>query len=186
MAMAARPYFGFICVVGFIALSGYCIARSTMRHFALGDYIVKRVTRVYPLLIVAALLTGPSNGSRSTSPHRPFMWILARDGRDMKRLSPPCSGFSGFKGAFGALAPAYTISFELFYYAIWGLAMKAAAGRGRRALLMATGVGGRARGLWRTDARGARLVCRLPSGRRHRRAARLAPRRRAGGRRNGR
>ena len=53
--MATRPYCGFICVVGFIALSGYCIARSTMKGFALGDYIVKRVTRVYPLLIVAAL-----------------------------------------------------------------------------------------------------------------------------------
>ena len=56
IAMATRPYFGFICVVGFIALSGYCIARSTLKGFALGSYAVKRVTRVYPLLIVAVLL----------------------------------------------------------------------------------------------------------------------------------
>jgi peptidoglycan/LPS O-acetylase OafA/YrhL len=141
MAMATRPYDGFICVIGFIALSGYCIARSTLRHFALGDYIVKRVTRVYPLLIVAVLLTGFVEWVALDSPHRPSMWLLARDGRDMKKLVVALLGFSGFKGAFGALAPAYTISFELLYYAIWGLAMKAAAGRGRGALLIAVAVG---------------------------------------------
>lgn len=140
IAVAARPYFGFICVVGFIALSGYCIARSTMRGFALGSYTVMRVTRVYPLLIVAALLTGLLEWIALDDPDRPFMWILARDGRDLKKFVAALLGFSGFKGPFGALSPAYTISFELFYYAIWGLAMTAAAGRGRRALLLATAV----------------------------------------------
>ena len=48
MAMATRPYYGFVCVIGFIVLSGYCIARSTMNRFSLGDYAVMRVTRVYP------------------------------------------------------------------------------------------------------------------------------------------
>jgi peptidoglycan/LPS O-acetylase OafA/YrhL len=141
IAVAARPFFGFICVVGFIALSGYCIARSTLRRFALGEYIVKRVTRVYPLLIVAALLTGLLEWVALDNPHRPFMWILNRDGRDVKMFIAAVLGFSGFKGPFGALSPAYTISFELFYYAIWGLAMQAAAGRGRRALLLAAAVG---------------------------------------------
>ena len=141
MAMTTRPYDGFICVIGFIALSGYCIARSTLRYFALGEYIVKRATRVYPLLIVAALVTAAVEWIALDSPHRPSMWLLARDGRDMKKLVAAMLGFSGFKGQFGALAPAYTISFELLYYAIWGLAMKAAAGRGRRALIIATAVG---------------------------------------------
>jgi peptidoglycan/LPS O-acetylase OafA/YrhL len=141
MAVATRPYYGFICVVGFIVLSGYCIARSTMRRFTLGDYVVKRVTRVYPLLIVAALLTGMLEWVALDNPDRPLMWILARDGRDAKRFISALLGFSGFKGPFGALSPAYTISFELFYYAIWGLAMKAAGGRSRRALLLATAVG---------------------------------------------
>jgi peptidoglycan/LPS O-acetylase OafA/YrhL len=141
IAMATRPFYGFICVVGFIALSGYCIARSTLRRFALGEYIVKRVTRVYPLLIVAALVTGILEWVALDNPHRPFMWILLRDGRDLKKFIGALLGFSGFKGPFGALAPAYTISFELFYYAIWGLAMKAAAGRSRRALLIAAAVG---------------------------------------------
>ena len=55
-------------------------------------------------------------------------------GRDVRRFFVALAGFSGFKGPFGALAPAYTISFELLYYAIWGLAMTAALGRARRAL----------------------------------------------------
>ena len=141
IAGATRPYFGFICVVGFIALSGYCIARTTMRRFELGDYVVMRVSRVYPLLIVAALLAGLLEWLVLDNPHRPLMWVLERDGRDLKRFVWAVLGCSGFKGLFGALSPAYTISFELFYYAIWGLAMTAAAGRARRALLMAAAIG---------------------------------------------
>lgn len=138
IAGATRPFFGFVCVVGFIALSGYCIVRSTRRGFAPVSYAVMRVTRVYPLLIVAALLTGLLEWIALDDPNRPFMWILPRDGRDVKRFVAALLGLSGFKEPFGALSPAYTISFELFYYAIWGLAMTAAAGRGRRALLIAS------------------------------------------------
>lgn len=140
IALATRPYTGFICVVGFIVLSGYCIARSTMRSFSLGQYTIKRVTRVYPLLIVAVLLTGLVEWIALDSPYRPDMWPLER-GREVRKAIAAMFGLSGFKGAFGASAPSYTISFELMYYAIWGLAMAVAAGRSRRALLMATTVG---------------------------------------------
>jgi peptidoglycan/LPS O-acetylase OafA/YrhL len=138
LAMATRPYCGFICVIGFIVLSGYCIARSTMKGFSLGRYTVMRVTRVYPLLMVAVLLTALLEWAAFDSPYRPIMWTL---GRDVRKFIAALAGFSGFKGHFGALAPAYTISFELLYYAIWGLAMTAAPGRGRRALLIATASG---------------------------------------------
>jgi peptidoglycan/LPS O-acetylase OafA/YrhL len=138
VAMATRPYFGFICVVGFIVLSGYCIARSTMRRFALGEYTVKRVTRVYPLLIVAVLVTALVEWIAFDSPHRSEMWVL---GRDVRKFIAALAGFSGFKGTFGALAPAYTISFELLYYAIWGLALAVAAGRDRLALVISAAVG---------------------------------------------
>lgn len=133
IAMATRPYFGFVCVVGFIVLSGYCIARSTMKRFQPGEYIVMRVTRVYPLLIVAVLLTALVEWSAIGSASRPEMWV---EGRDVRKFIAALAGFSGFKGNFGALAPAYTISFELLYYAMWGLAMTAASGRARRALLI--------------------------------------------------
>ena len=134
IAIATRPFYGFICVLGFIVLSGYCIARSTMKGFSLGQYAVKRVTRVYPLLIVAVLLTGLLEWVAFDSPYRPDMWVL---GRGVRRFIAALAGFSGFKGAFGALAPAYTVSFELMYYAIWGLALAAVSGRGRPALLIA-------------------------------------------------
>jgi peptidoglycan/LPS O-acetylase OafA/YrhL len=134
IAMATRPYYGVVCVIGFIVLSGYCIARSTMNRFSLGEYTVMRVTRVYPLLIVAVLLTGLVEWVAVDSPYRPNMWVL---GRDVRKFLVALAGFSGFKGPFGALGPAYTISFELLYYAIWGLAMAAVSGRARRALLIA-------------------------------------------------
>jgi peptidoglycan/LPS O-acetylase OafA/YrhL len=134
IAMATRPFYGFVCVIGFIVLSGYCIARSTMKGFSPGQYTVMRVTRVYPLLIVAVLLTALVEWAAADSPYRPDMWII---GRDLRKFLVALFGFSGFKGQFGALAPAYTISFELLYYVIWGLAMTAALGRTRRALLIA-------------------------------------------------
>jgi len=134
IAMATRPFYGFICVLGFIVLSGYCIVRSTMKRFSLPQYTVKRITRVYPLLIVAVLLTALVEWLAFDSPYRPGMWVL---GRDVRKFVVALAGFSGFKGVFGALAPAYTVSFELFYYAVWGLAMAAASGRSRPALLIA-------------------------------------------------
>jgi len=136
MAMATRPFFGFIWVIGFIVLSGYCIARSTMKGFSPGDYAVKRVTRIYPLLIVAVLLTGLLEWVAFGSPYRPDMWVI---GISVRRFISALLGLGGFKGWFGALAPSYTISFELMYYAIWGLAMWAA-GHGRRALLLSAAV----------------------------------------------
>ena len=136
IAIATRPFSGFIWVIGFIVLSGYCIARSTMKDFSLGEYIVKRVTRIYPLLIVAALLTALLEWVAYGSPYRPVMWVV---GIDVRKFIAALLGFGGFKGMFGALAPSYTISFELMYYAIWGLAMWAV-GRGRRALLVCAAV----------------------------------------------
>ena len=137
IAMATRPFFGFICVVGFIVLSGYCVTRSTLKGFTLDVYVIKRVTRVYPLLVVAVLLTGLFEWIALGNPNRPPMWGLNGDGRDFRKFLAALLGFSGFKGPFGAIAPAATISLELLYYTIWGLAMTAASGRGRRALLIA-------------------------------------------------
>jgi peptidoglycan/LPS O-acetylase OafA/YrhL len=134
IALATRPFYGFICVLGFIVLSGYCIARSTMKRFSLGQYAVKRVTRVYPLLIVAVLVTALIEWVAFDSAYRPNMWTA---GVDVRKFIVALAGCSGFKGTFGALAPAYTVSFELMYYAIWGLAMTAVKGRGRPALLIA-------------------------------------------------
>jgi peptidoglycan/LPS O-acetylase OafA/YrhL len=135
IATSAHGYFGFICVVGFIVLSGYCIARSTIGDFSLGRYAFKRVTRLYPLLIVVVLLTASVEWLAFQSPQRPNLW---EDGLDGRHFLIALAGLSGFKGEFGALAPSYTISYELMYYLIWGLSMTVAVGRPRLGLAIAS------------------------------------------------
>src|ERR1700761_8224640 len=52
---------GFNYVLGFIVLSGYCIARSTLTragNFSLAQYAVLRASRIYPALIVCAVIAG--------------------------------------------------------------------------------------------------------------------------------
>ena len=137
IAVALRPYLGFICVVGFIVLSGYCIARSTMKNFSPGRYAVMRVTRLYPLLLVATLVTAFVEWFVLYSPYRPNLWN--------EGIAVPCfvlaiGGLSAFKCQFGALAPAYTISFELMYYVIWGIAMTAVSAKPARALMVSTAI----------------------------------------------
>jgi peptidoglycan/LPS O-acetylase OafA/YrhL len=135
IATRGRPYCGFICVVGFIVLSGYCIAASTARSFSVGRYGFMRVSRLYPLLAVAVLLTALVEWSGFQSPDRPHMW---RSGIDATHFFIALAGLSGFNGQFGALAPSYTISFELMYYLVWGVAMVSAFARPRWALVPAT------------------------------------------------
>lgn len=137
ITVPSRPYFGFICVVGFIVLSGYCIGRSTVRNFSPSRYAFMRVTRLYPLLSVAALLTAAVEWWAFGNPHRSIYWAK---GIDVRTFLYAVGGLSGFWGQFGALAAAYTISFELMYYLIWGLAMTASSRRPARALLLAMGV----------------------------------------------
>jgi peptidoglycan/LPS O-acetylase OafA/YrhL len=134
IANASRPYLGFGCVVGFIVLSGYCIARSTEKGFTLAHYTARRVTRLYPLLIVATLLTAVFEWIALDSPHRPAMW---GGPIDTWRFLYTMAGVSGFKGHFGALAPSYTISYELLYYAVWGLVLTVTRGRHRLGWLLA-------------------------------------------------
>lgn len=131
-----RPLLGFVCVIGFIVLSGYCIARSTMKaeRFNLGRYAFLRITRLYPLLIVATLAAGVVEWLVLQTPHRTQIW---HTGQDVGHFLYAMAGLSGFQGQFGSLAPSYTISYELFYYLVWGLALTVTAGRLRLALLLA-------------------------------------------------
>jgi peptidoglycan/LPS O-acetylase OafA/YrhL len=126
IALALRPYLGFICVLGFIVLSGYCITRSTLKGFSIGHYTMRRVTRLYPLLIVAVLLTAAFEFATANSPHRPVLWQTAVS---VKSALIALAGLSGFRGQFGGLAPTYTLSYELMYYTVWGLALVSTRGR---------------------------------------------------------
>jgi peptidoglycan/LPS O-acetylase OafA/YrhL len=62
LGAALHGFFSFSRVVGFIVVSGYCIARSCERQkdlFSVPRYFIMRVTRIYPLLIVAAAAHSP-------------------------------------------------------------------------------------------------------------------------------
>jgi peptidoglycan/LPS O-acetylase OafA/YrhL len=126
LVLNARPYLGFICVVGFIVLSGYCIARSTLTNYRVARYASRRVTRLYPLLITAVLFAGVVEWIAFGSPHRIPVWP---DGVTWPRFGYALLGLSGFKGPFGSLAPTYTVSFELLYYVVWGGALWITRGR---------------------------------------------------------
>jgi peptidoglycan/LPS O-acetylase OafA/YrhL len=127
-AVGIRPYCGFVCVIGFIVLSGYCIARSTMARFSVGDYAVRRITRLYPLLLMVAVPAGVLEYALFNNPLRPTMW---KQNLDPTSYAYAALGLSGFNVPFGALSPAYTISFELMYYAVWGLSLAVTLGRHR-------------------------------------------------------
>jgi len=110
---------GFNYVIGFIVVSGYCIARSTLEHrFNLARYAARRVTRIYPSLIAGALLAGLVEACWLDSPNRIAMWDT---GIDPRIFAWNAAGLAGFSAQFGSYAPTYTVAYELFYYAIWGL-----------------------------------------------------------------
>jgi peptidoglycan/LPS O-acetylase OafA/YrhL len=90
------------------------------RPFNLLEYLVLRVTRIYPALIAGALLAGLVEILLFNDPSRIPMWTT---GIDLDHFTTNLVGLAGFKGQFGSYAPTYTVAYELFYYAIWGCAL---------------------------------------------------------------
>jgi peptidoglycan/LPS O-acetylase OafA/YrhL len=111
---------GFNYVIGFIVVSGYCIARSTLRRdFTIARYTALRITRIYPTLIACACVAGAVEFALYNHPSRIPMWS---DGITVHNFAVSLLGMSGFYGQFGSYAPTYTVSYELLYYLIWGVA----------------------------------------------------------------
>ncbi|MGE9009790.1 acyltransferase family protein [Leptospira interrogans] len=111
---------GFNYVIGFVVISGYCIARSTFnRPFDFSHYLKMRVTRIYPALIACAVLAGLVEIAFYQSADRIAVW---NSNLSLKFFLGSLFGVGGFTGTFASYAPTYTVSFELLYYLIWGLA----------------------------------------------------------------
>ena len=109
---------GFNYVVGFIVVSGYCIARSTLkRDFTFARYMALRITRIYPALIACACIAGIVELVLFESPHRLAVW---NSGITVHNFGLSLIGLSGFYGQFGSYAATYTVSYELLFYVIWG------------------------------------------------------------------
>jgi peptidoglycan/LPS O-acetylase OafA/YrhL len=121
----AIMFSGFNYVIGFIVISGYCVARSTIKStiaqpFSLAHYAAMRITRIYPVLIACAVLAGLVELVLFNSPNRIAMW---QAGINAQHFISNLLGLSGFEGQFGSYAPTYTVAYELFYYAVWGVAL---------------------------------------------------------------
>lgn len=123
-----RRGLGFVWVVGFVVLSGYCIELSCMKReqFSASRYFAQRFTRIFPLLVVCVSVAGLIEWSIAGSPYRPEVWAGKAD---LYHFLINLLGAGGFFGQFGSIAPAYTISYELLYYFLWGLSRSRAGER---------------------------------------------------------
>ena len=130
-----RGGLGFVWVIGFVVLSGYCIELSCMKRkiFSAPRYFAQRVTRIFPLLIVCVAIAGLIEWNIANSPDRPKVW-QGKTGSYFFLIN--LLGAGGFLGQFGSIAPAYTISYELLYYAVWGISRTVAGERVQLALVM--------------------------------------------------
>lgn len=131
-----RGILGFVWVVGFVVLSGFCIELSCMKpregNF-LWRYTGQRVSRIFPLLIVCVAITGVTEWLMMDSPLRPRVW---EGGIDTEHFWINTAGAAGFFGQFGSIAPAYTVSCELVYYSLLGVSRAVMGRRVQAALLV--------------------------------------------------
>ncbi|MCA1962446.1 MAG: acyltransferase [Prosthecobacter sp.] len=118
---------GSFWVNGFFVLSGFCIHRAILAQrakpgpFAL-PYLWARVTRLYPVYLVAlglALLLSPWPSGSTLAAHLTMM--------------------QGITGPLAAIKPAWSLTYEVIYYAVWPLCLTLCAWRGMRALFLAGG-----------------------------------------------
>jgi peptidoglycan/LPS O-acetylase OafA/YrhL len=101
--------------------------------FSASRYFAQRLTRIFPLLVVCVLIAGLIEWNIKDSPYRPQLWT----GRtDSFHFWVNMVGGGGFLGKFGSIAPAYTISYELLYYLVWGISRFLAGERVVLALVM--------------------------------------------------
>jgi len=95
-------------VSGFFVLSGFCIHRSILAQLAQGEglaagfYAFARVSRIYPVYLTAlvlALASSPWPGSLMIGGHLLMM--------------------QGITGVLPAIKPAWSLTNEMVYYAVW-------------------------------------------------------------------
>jgi len=127
-------------VFGFFVLSGYCIHLSVERSmgagpFPVGRYLVARLSRVLPLyylgLAVAVAVEWAVVGAR------PWEWP---NGLDATGLVSQLFMVQYLTETFGSYASSWSLTNEVFYYALYGFLAYLMAGRSARPAWVGLGV----------------------------------------------
>jgi peptidoglycan/LPS O-acetylase OafA/YrhL len=114
------PAAGVYWVIGFFVISGYCIQLSVQRQiegntFSPQHYMVARMSRIlplyYPALILAVVV------ERLVASYRPVCWP---HGVNFPTFLAQLFVVQNFSQTYGSFAPSWSITNEVFYYALYG------------------------------------------------------------------
>jgi len=111
---------GVYWVIGFFAISGYCIQLSVERQiegnaFPLRHYLLARGSRIVPLYYLALLLAVVIERLMATA--RPSCWPM---GVNANGLISQLFIVQNLTWTYGSFAPSWSITNEVFYYLFYG------------------------------------------------------------------
>jgi len=112
---------GVYWVIGFFAISGYCIQLSVKRQiegnaFPLRHYLLARLSRILPLYYLALLLAVVIE--RFMASARPSCWS---QGVNVNGLIAQLFIIQNLTWTYGSFAPSWSITNEMFYYLFYGV-----------------------------------------------------------------
>lgn len=116
-------------VVIFFVLSGYLVGGCALNawradRYSPGEYFIARISRLYVVVLPALLVTGLLDYVRdgwSGGDHRAYdFWINVFFLQDI------------FGGTYGSNGPLWSLSYEWWFYVLWGFGLTAVAGAPRR------------------------------------------------------
>ena len=112
---------GVYWVIGFFAISGYCIQLSVERQiegnaFPLRHYLLARLSRIVPLYYLALLLAVVIERLMATA--RPSCWP---QGVNVNGLIAQLFIIQNLTWTYGSFAPSWSITNEMFYYLFYGV-----------------------------------------------------------------
>ncbi len=137
---------GIYWVMGFFVISGYCIQLSVQRlnepgGFPLKTYLFARLTRILPLYYLALLFTVLVEWWIASD--RPANWP---NGLSYLVLGCQVLLIQNLSQTYGSFASSWSITNEVFYYALFGLLVYRSAHRGSRPIVagiaVCLGIGG--------------------------------------------
>lgn len=127
---------GVYWVIGFFAISGYCIQLSVERQikgdeFPLRHYLLARLSRILPLYYLALMLAVVSE--RLMASARPSCWL---QGVNINGLIAQLFIIQNLTWTYGSFAPSWSITNEMFYYLFYGVVVCVALRCGSRPVIL--------------------------------------------------